>query len=393
MPNPDSKQVPKSNEPVVYPRANTAGGRLLGNISLGERLSQSYFGGSLLRRFLIDYAIGTVINTLCAIMVFTIILPGESFFHCWVFSMCIGSLVMWLIDGARLLIWGGSRPNLAALIAMIVVAVPVAYFAGSYAASKILALPSETVLSHQVEHASPLLTMIVVVCLMFAWFNWNQSELAAVKAAAAAEKAHTAAIEKQAIQAQLQLLQAQIEPHMLFNTLANLQGLIAIDPPRAQYMLDQLIHYLRASLTSARAEKTTLAHEFELMQAYLELMSVRMGARLTYKLILPPELSKVTVPPMLLQPLVENAIKHGLEAKIEGGRIDVEARRDNGTLVISVTDNGLGLDDGDASHGTQVGLANVRERLHALYDGGAGFSLQANDPQGAVATIMLPATS
>ncbi len=393
MPNPDSIDVPKSNQPDDKFSANSAQGRVLNNFSLGERLSQSYFGGSLLRRFLIDTAIGTVINTLCAIMVYTLILPGESFFHCWVFSMCIGSLVMWLVDGVRLLIWGGSRPNLGGLIAMILFAVPVAYFGGSYAASKILSLPSETVFSHQIEHASPLMTMIIIVCLMFAWFNWNQSELAAVKAQAAAEKAHTAAVEKQAIQAQLQLLQAQIEPHMLFNTLANLQGLIAIDPPRAQYMLDQLIHYLRASLTSARAEKTTLAHEFELMQAYLELMSVRMGARLAYKLLLPPELSKVNVPPMLLQPLVENAIKHGLEAKIEGGRIDVQARSENGTLVISVADDGLGLDPEGANHGTQIGLANVRERLHALYDGRASFSLQANMPQGAVATITLPVSN
>jgi len=393
MPNRDSKQVSKSNEPYGNHGANTVPGRVLSNFSADGRLSQSYFGGSLLRRFVIDCAIGSVINTLCAIMVYTLILPGESFFHCWVFSMCIGSMVMWLVDGMRLMIWGVSRPNPAILIAMILFAVPVAYFAGSYVASKILALPSETVFSHQIEHASPLMTMIIVVCLMFTWFSWNQSELAAVKAEAAAEKAHTAAIEKQAILAQLQLLQAQIEPHMLFNTLANLQGLIAIDPTRAQYMLDQLIHYLRASLTSARAEKTTLAHEFELMQAYLELMSVRMGARLAYKLLLPPELSQANVPPMLLQPLVENAIKHGLEAKIEGGRIDVEARRDNGALVIAVTDNGLGLDADGAGHGTQVGLANVRERLHALYDGRAGFSLQANTPHGAIATITLPAAS
>ncbi|HEY8027764.1 MAG TPA: histidine kinase [Burkholderiaceae bacterium] len=381
-------------EPIDKHRANTAGARIMINASFGERLRQSYFGGSLLRRFMIDYAMGTVINTFCAVMVCNLILPGEPFVDCWVFSMCIGSIVMWMIDGGRLLIWGGGKPNRLGLIAMILFAVPVAYFSGSYIASKILGLPSDTVFSHQVQNAAPLMTMIMVVCLVFAWFNWNQSELAAVKAEAAAEKAHTAAVEKQAMQAQLQLLQAQIEPHMLFNTLANLQGLIGIDPPRAQYMLDQLIHYLRASLSSARAEKTTLSHEFELMQAYLELMSVRMGSRLSYKLQLPPELSQSTVPPMLLQPLVENAIKHGLEAKIEGGRIDVEAHRDNGTLVISVTDNGLGLEASAgadyANHGTHVGLANVRERLHALYDGQAGFSLVANVPQGAIARIALP---
>lgn len=388
-------QVQNSPEPNSNGAPSALGASTPNKASFGTMLRLSYSGGSLLRRFLIDYAIGTVISTFCAVMVCNLILPGEPFIQCWVFSMCIGSIVMWLMDGGRLLIWGDKKPNRLGLVAMILSAVPLAYFSGSYIASKILALPSETVFSHQMQNAAPLMTMIMVVCLLFAWFNWNQSELAAVKAEAAAEKAHTAAVEKQAMQAQLQLLQAQIEPHMLFNTLANLQGLIGIDPPRAQYMLDQLIHYLRASLSSARAEKTTLTHEFELMRAYLELMSVRMGSRLTYKLQLPPELSQSTVPPMLLQPLVENAIKHGLEAKIEGGRIDVEAHRDNGNLIISVTDNGLGLEatsDGDyANHGTHVGLANVQERLHALYDGQANFSLVPNAPHGAVARIILPA--
>src|SRR6185437_10439171 len=113
--------------------------------------------------------------------------------------------------------------------------------AGSYIASKILALPTDKVLDRQIAHASPLLIMILVVCIFIAWFNWNQSELSELRAKAEAEKAHLAAVERQAVQAQLQLLQAQIEPHMLFNTLANLQGLIGLDPARAQRMLDQLI--------------------------------------------------------------------------------------------------------------------------------------------------------
>ncbi len=361
---------------------------------VGENLRRAYFNGSLLGRFVFDYLVGIIINTLCAVVVSTVILPNETFADCWVFSMCIGSLIMWMVDGSRLLIWGTGRPSMPGLFGVILISIPIGYFGGSYIASKILVLPSETVINHQIEHASPLFVMILVVCLFLAWFNWNQSELSELRARAEAEKAHAAAVERQAMQAQLQLLQAQIEPHMLFNTLANLQGLIGLDPTRAQYMLDKLIHYLRASLSSSRAETTTLSHEFELMHAYLELMSVRMGARLSYSLTLPPELERFAIPPMLLQPLVENAIKHGLEGKIEGGRIDVLARREDGKLLISVADDGLGLEASAGAHylnhGTGLGVTNVRERLRALHGDAAALTLEPNVPHGAIATLTLP---
>jgi sensor histidine kinase YesM len=231
--------------------------------------------------------------------------------------------------------------------------------------------------------------VVLLISLVITWFFWNRSTVAYLKAEAEEEKARTAAIEKQAAQAQLQLLQAQIEPHMLFNTLANLQSLITVDPPRAQHMLDQLIRYLRATLSSSRAETTTLAHEFALMEAYLGLMSVRMGARLSYSLRLPGALSGIKVPPMLLQPLIENAIKHGLEPKIDGGYISVEAILDAGTLTLSVMDTGLGL-DASADHGMQIGLKNVSERLQVLYGDAATVSLAPNVPNGAIAQLKLP---
>ena len=193
------------------------------------------------------------------------------------------------------------------------------------------------------------------------------------------------------MQAQLQMLQAQIEPHMLFNTLANLQGLIAADPPRAQSMLDQLIQYLRATLTASRSQATTLAQEFALLDAYLGLMKVRMGARLSYALELPEELRGLSVPPMLLQPLVENAIKHGLEPKVEGGLVSIRAERDGNQLRLSVCDTGLGLDGTPAhSNSTHVGVSNVRERLHALYGNRADFSLIPNTPEGVIAQLTIP---
>jgi sensor histidine kinase YesM len=188
----------------------------------------------------------------------------------------------------------------------------------------------------------------------------------------------------------LRLLQAQIEPHMLFNTLANLQGLIALDPDRAGRMLDQLIQYLRATLGATRSESTTLGQEFAAMQAYLGLMGVRMGERLAYRFDLPADLDKARLPPMLLQPLVENAIVHGLEPKIEGGEIVVTASNRNGRLEIEVRDTGLGLDGAAPSSGGGVGVSTTRERLNAIYGSRAAIDLAPAQPQGTIARLTLP---
>src|SRR5690606_14764835 len=163
-------------------------------------------------------------------------------------------------------------------------------------AAWIVDVPLERVLSLHGNATAILLGLTVAASLLATWFFWNRGRLATLEASAAEEKARAEAIAKQAAQAQLQMLQAQIEPHMLFNTLANLQGLIAVDPERAQHMLDQLIQYLRATLSSSRAERTTLEREFALMEAYLGLMSVRMGRRLAYTLRLPEALQSLQIP-------------------------------------------------------------------------------------------------
>ncbi|MGP1681737.1 MAG: sensor histidine kinase [Giesbergeria sp.] len=179
----------------------------------------------------------------------------------------------------------------------------------------------------------------------------------------------------QATEAKLKLLEAQLEPHMVFNTLANLRVLIATDPPRAQAMLDHLIAYLRATLGATRATLHPLADEFARLADYLEIMAVRMGPRLAFTLDLPESLRNAAVPPLLLQPLVENAIRHGLEPQVSGGHIGVRAGTlpgPSGTLlVLEVVDTGVGPGEAPAhgivSPGSHFGLAQVRERLTALY--------------------------
>ncbi|MEO6662784.1 MAG: histidine kinase, partial [Rubrivivax sp.] len=154
----------------------------------------------------------------------------------------------------------------------------------------------------------------------------------------ATARALAQAAQRQAAENQLRLLQSQLEPHMLFNTLANLRVLIGLDAERAQAMLDHLIAFLRTTLAASRADTQPLSVEFNHLSDYLALMAVRMGPRLQVRLSLPTELADVPVPPLMLQPLVENSIQHGLEPKVDGGRIDVSARRDGAELVLVVRD-------------------------------------------------------
>jgi signal transduction histidine kinase len=354
-------------------------------------LDKSSYSYPRLRRFAIDVAITSVFNVVIAVIVTYVIRIHDSFYINLVISMCVGTLAVTFIDGGRLLLWGGRKPPMGPFIVLMIISIPAAQYSGNLIASHLLGIPAENLASVRAKNATAILVGSILVCVSITWFFWNRYKLSELQAQAEAEKARAAAVEKQAMQAQLQLLQAQIEPHMLFNTLANLQGLIAVDTARAQHMLEQLILYLRATLSSSRAEKTTLAHEFSLMEAYLGLMSVRMGSRLSYTLQLPDALRTMPVPPMMLQPLVENAIKHGLEPKVGGGHIMVQATQEDGSLKLTVADTGLGLNASasDASD-THVGLANVRERLQALYGERASFMLTPNTPSGVIAQLTVP---
>jgi signal transduction histidine kinase len=190
-------------------------------------------------------------------------------------------------------------------------------------------------------------------------------------------------------EARLKLLETQLEPHMLFNTLANLRVLIGIDPQRAQDMLDRMVAYLRATLDASRASSHPLEREFDRLRDYLELMAVRMGPRMRYTLDLPADLAGVPIPTLLLQPLVENSIKHGLEPKLEGGAITVGARLDGGLLRLEVSDTGVGFDTTTA-RSDGFGLAQVQERLATAYGERAGLQRQSIPGQGTSVHLSLP---
>ena len=210
--------------------------------------------------------------------------------------------------------------------------------------------------------------------------------------AIAAKEAAVLEAQRQAAEHQLKLLESQLEPHMLFNTLANLRVLIGIDPPRAQAMLDSLIAFLRATLGGSRVSRHPLSAEFERLGDYLSLMQIRMGDRLQTSFDLPAGLADTPVPALLLQPLVENCIQHGLEPSLAGGRIAIGAARQGAALILSVRDTGVGLANSTTSGGTHFGLSQVRERLATLYGGKASFDLCPADDAGGgtLATIRLP---
>jgi sensor histidine kinase YesM len=194
-------------------------------------------------------------------------------------------------------------------------------------------------------------------------------------------------LQAQMVEARLSALQAQIEPHFLFNTLANVKRLYEVVPHRGREMLSSLISYLRAALPSMRQSGSTLGRELELARSFLTILQMRMGDRLDFSIKAEPALADAQVPPMVLPTLVENAIKHGLSPLPEGGRIDIAARRDGDDLLIDVRDNGAGF---SSTGGSGVGLANTRSRLAALYGGRAGLSLTAAEPRGVLVSVRMP---
>jgi signal transduction histidine kinase len=205
------------------------------------------------------------------------------------------------------------------------------------------------------------------------------------------EKAAAAqtATEKELTVAKLSLLHAQVEPHFLYNTLASAQLLARSDPPRAEEMLGHLIQYLRHSLPRTEDELSTLGAELERAVAYLEILRIRMGSRLSVQVDIPEPLRTTPLPPMMLQTLVENAIKHGLEPRTAGGTVWIRARRTDDEVAVTVADDGDGFNP--KTSGTGIGLKNVRERLRLVYDGRAALAVVANFPAGVAATITVPA--
>lgn len=303
---------------------------------------------------------------------------GGSFAVNLVFSQCIGLSILTLIQLVlRLPVGGLMRGAVVAL----------AIFAGTLGGGALGRLLTGLGSSFDIAHEIHSLLIGLVFGTIAAVFFWQRERNAVLQHDLQQRELARLEAEKQSLTAQLRMLQAQIEPHFLFNSLANVAALIDDEPKLAGRLLDALIRYLRASLLRTRAEGGTLADEVALLTAYLEVLKIRMGERLAYAFEIDPELLTRAFPPMLLQPLVENAIRHGLEPKVAGGRVTIAAARADDRLQISVSDDGLGF---AATPGAGIGVANIRARLAALYGPTAGLELSSKVGAGVTATLSFP---
>jgi signal transduction histidine kinase len=241
------------------------------------------------------------------------------------------------------------------------------------------------------------LAFLWIVASIIIKITYSGQLRAEAQASVATETAETEQLRRQVAEAQMAAMQAQLEPHFLFNTLASIDHLIQTDPPRASRMQQSLIALLRATMPSLREGKAqlrrTLGEELAVIHPYLDILKTRMEERLQTNLQVPPGLLSAEFPPMMLQSLVENAIKHGLEPKPEGGQMTIEALVADGQLLINVSDTGVGY--GTSPHDPTAatlgsGLVNIRERLKHLYGTDANLTIARNQPEGTAVRISLP---
>jgi signal transduction histidine kinase len=331
-------------------------------------------------------ALIVAINTGVALLLYTE--ETRPFWHPLITAQSIGLSIAYAVNAAKP--WGSAHPLRRLILAVVggtILGMGLLLSIKGY-----LIGDPEYHLGSLHGHASPGMivgtaTSALVMGLCVSLFFLLQFREAHARAQILKAEADRNMLARQAIEAELKLMQAQVEPHFLFNTLASVQFLTETDPPKASMMLGHLLAYLRAALPQLRLDSTTLGQEIDLAQAYLSIMQMRMGPRLAFTIDVPEALKPLAFPPMLLMSLVENAVKHGIEPQAAGGTIRIEARRNGEQLAIVVSDDGRGLAE---TIGKGVGLTNLRERLRALYAERGKFTLEEQPPHGARATIEIP---
>lgn len=315
---------------------------------------------------------------------------GHVLWVCFVIANCIGFVItagFWLgrqwFDGWLCRQALGMRALYYAVVSIIGV------FVGYWIGFSLLGWRGASEFLFSASGAISVVLLTVLISTILSSIFFARERQARAEAAFQGERARVEAAERQFHLARFKLLEAQVEPHFLYNTLANVISLVDPDPSAAKRMLERLIDYLRGSAVAAGTGTATLGTQLALLRSYLDLIVLRMGKRLSYRIDVPSDLEALPLPPMLLQPLVENAIKHGLEPKIAGGEVVVSARRLGGDLVLSVADDGLGVRVAPPPGSTGLGLANLRERLATLYGTRARLKVDDSHP-GTRATVVLP---
>jgi hypothetical protein len=282
-----------------------------------------------------------------------------------VYSYAISTLIWVFTDLARLLLrrWLGAQaphywPTPLRAAGLLLVGIPLGYALGTWVGDGYAGQSTWALRTLHPQRFMGMLVSSLAISVAFVGFFYQRSR--------------SEALQRQASEAQLMLLQSQLQPHMLFNTLAHLRALVQTEPQRALTMLDHLDDYLRSALAASRQTWQPLDDELQRLHDYLSLMAIRLGPRLRFGLNVPDTLRQQPVPGFILQPLVENAIRHGIEPSVDGGEIQVQVRQSEGFVQLCVRNTGAPL---SASHTAGYGLAHVRERLHSLMGPAASFSL------------------
>ena len=328
-----------------------------------------------------SFSYTVLLDTVIA-LVLTGIKFGGGFVVNFIVAQCIGiSICSLALTGLYLFRPAHPLSLLVLVMVAIITGTALGWTVGSMAAGTML---SESMLK---QHFIPVMILGIVFGSIISYFFASRERISRSEALLQEERIKRLAKEKETAETSLRLLQAQIEPHFLFNTLSNILSLLDADLEKGKSMLADFIRYLRTALPRTRGETTTLGQEMEMIQAYLNIFKVRMGDRLRYRVEIPESMNDLAFPPMLVQPLVENAIRHGLEPKIGGGELVIRGQDEQDVIRLEVSDTGLGLDE----LGTLgIGLSNIRERLESLYGNKGRLILEENTPSGLKATIEVP---
>ena len=329
------------------------------------------------KHLLKEYAIVIVFNTIIAFLLWSLISSNDSFLT-FLFlsqfiglSICtVGNISFYLLKPATAL-----KQILLLIICLLVGSLTGIFLASFFFETKLM------------NHFFSVLGVGVIFGVIITHFFVTHEKYSQLKIEKQEEEVKRISLEKENIQANLKFLQAQIEPHFLFNTLSNVLSLLETDVKTGQKMLENLTQYLRTSLKHTRNEKNSLKQEIETIRSYLEINKIRMGDRLNFNIEIPENLYNFPFPPMLIQPIIENSIKHGIEPKVSGGTISIKISDKKEMLRIKIADTGVGIDS-DLSYG--VGLENVKKRLKGLYQDKSSIIFETNKPSGLKVTIGVP---
>jgi signal transduction histidine kinase len=317
-------------------------------------------------------------NFLIALFIVAIY-PGATYLISLIYSQCIGiSIASCTIAAANLIKTSRYSLHIACIGAAVVTGAVIGVSIGTVVIGLVFpGLPRDNKYEH--FQTSLLFALLFGLIVTYVFFSLQRIST---------ERVRRLEVEKGAAITEIKLLQSQMEPHFLFNTLSTILNFMDEEPFKAKRMLESFTSLLRASLVTARNETISLVQEMDVVKSYLDIFSIRMGERLRYTIDLPEDLRTVHIPPFLIQPLVENAVKHGLEPSVRGGELHVRARRDGNNLRISVADSGMGIHEMGGGNG--IGLQNIRKRLELAYGKQARLVFEQNEPSGIQVTVEIP---